>query len=653
MMKKIFTKALASILGSSLFIGSLAGCSWGGSNSSENSDNSSGDNGTVEKFEPITFVSNGESISDYTIVISASANKATSYGATILQTRIKQAIGAELSIVTDATEERELEIILGDTNRQEDEGIDFNALGEESFQVKNVGNDLLIAGNDRGLLYGVYAYLEAIGYRFYTTTTERIPYEEEVIVPSKINLTWKPTFDYRETMYCMTWDADWAVSQRINSDFMRGELKTNEKYGGFSGYIGGNSWMVHTLSKLLPETNFSSHPEYFAEVDGARSWKNGKGHYNQPCLTNEGAYQVILSNALAKISSDKKSNILSVSENDGGDYCRCEDCTASYAQYGVSGTFYRFINRIATDIKKEYPDIYIDTLSYSMSKEVPANLKLEDNVIVRVCPEMCNFCTDPNICEQLAEQSKRVTDFSAICDNVYVYFYPINWGNLYAALPNYDEMLYDMKFFAESGVKGVYAEGYSKENPEFGELKAYLMAKLMQNPNMTKAEYDYHYNDFLEGYYGDAAEYIAKYHELTKEMIGKKIKKDGHLEHWFSTNDNFDFGYDRAAHTYDMTYIDQINELWDEAVNSVVGITLDHVKKSMIHWTYIELYNTMDNRMLYGDSDVREELMDRNEALYKDILKYGTLRKFDNAYDISNSITDFTLSPKKGQWLRP
>ena len=59
MMKKIFTKALASILGSFLFIGSLAGCSWGGSNSSGNSDNSSGDDGTVEKFEPITFVSNG------------------------------------------------------------------------------------------------------------------------------------------------------------------------------------------------------------------------------------------------------------------------------------------------------------------------------------------------------------------------------------------------------------------------------------------------------------------------------------------------------------------------------------------------------------------------------------------------------------------
>ena len=690
MMKKLVKRVLTSILASSFILSAFSGCFQiayppaGGSSSSSSSsanstasstassdeqsdtsssldssdltsseDSSSSSEGGYEEFEPTLYESNGENIADYSIVISQSANKAATYGASILQSRIQQAIGVELPIVTDDTAEGDLEIILGDVQREACEGINFNALGEESFQVKNVDNDLVIAGNDRGLLYGVYAYLEALGYRFYTVDTEKIPYEDEVFVPSEIELNWEPTFDYRETMYCMTWDADWAVSQRVNSDFMRTDLKNDDKYGGFAGYIGGSSWMVHTLSKLLPESTFTAHPEYFAEVDGARSPRNLAGHFNQPCLTNEGAYQLILKNALAKIASDRKSNILSVSENDGGTYCRCEDCEASYAQYGVSGTFYRFINRIAGDIAKEYPDVYIDTLSYHMSSEVPENLTLADNVIVRVCPEMCNFCTDPSTCEQLAEQSKRVTDFSKICNQVYVYFYPINWGNLYAALPSYEAMLYDMRFFAESGVKGVYAEGYSKENPEFGELKAYLMAKLMQNPYMSEGEYWYHYNDFLEGYYGDAAEYIAQYHTLTKEMIDKNMAENGHLDHWFSVEDNFDFGYDRKTHTYDMTYIDQINELWTEAVDCVVGTTLDHVKKSMIHWTYIELYNTMDNRMLYGDGDTRVELMERNEALYRDILKYGTTRKFDNAYDISTSITDFTLSPKKGQWLRP
>ena len=65
----------------------------------------------------------------------------------------------------------------------------------------------------------------------------------------------------------------------------------------------------------------------------------------------------------------------------------------------------------------------------------------------------------------------------------------------------------------------------------------------------------------------------------------------------------------------------------------------------------------MDNRMQAaidnGDEDIREELIARNEELYNDILKYGTTRKFSNAYDISTNITNFTLSPAKGQWLRP
>ena len=641
-MKKTLAKVLIGVLASSFCVGVFAGC------------NGSSDGGKKGKFEPIVYEDNGEDIADYKIVISSSASKSTAYGAEILQKRLKQALNVQLPIVTDATAEGDLEIILGDTTRKECDGFNYTAFGEESFAVKNVNNDLVIAGNDRGLLYGVYAYLEAIGFRFYTVDTERIPYEDEVFVPENINITWSPTFDYRETMYYSTWNAEWAVSQRVNSDFMRNELKSDGKYGGFSGYIGGSKWMVHTFSLLLDESLFTAHPEYFAETKGVRKTKNLSGHYNQPCLTNEGAYQVILDGALNKIASDPKSNIISISENDGGDACTCQTCQASYDQYGVSGTFFRFINRIAKDIGAQYPDVYIDTLAYSkgFSLEVPDGVVMDDNVIIRVCPQMCNFCDNPKTCEQLKEASKLVTDFNKICKNIYVYFYPVNWSNIFTAVPSYDAMLYDINFFANNGVKGVYAEGYPLENPEFGELKAYLMAKLLQNPKMSEKEFWYHYNDFLEGYYDEAAEYIAKYHTITKKMIDENMKNKGHLDHWFDIGQNFDFKYDKKQHTYDMTYIDQINELWNEAVNAVIGTPLDHVKKSRIHWTYIELYTTMDNRMRYNKSE-RAELVERNEELYRDILKYGTLRKFSNAYDISKTIDDFTESPASGGWLRP
>ena len=401
--------------------------------------------------------------------------------------------------------------------------------------------------------------------------------------------------------------------------------------------------MVHTFSKLLPEELYETNREYFAN----RKVTNSDGHYNQPCLTNEGAYQTILSNALVEIAKDRKANIISISENDGGDYCTCATCNAEYAKYGTSGTFFRFINRIAGDIAKVYPDVYVDTLSYSeLSKEVPTDLVLADNVIVRVCPKMCNHCTDPATCTQLAKGQARVEGFTAICDNVYVWFYPVNQGHFLVATPNYEEMRYQVNFFAQAGVKGVYAEGYHKENVEFGELKAYLFAKLMQNPMMTEEEYNYHYNDFLEGYYGGAAKYIAQYHTLTKENMNKVGHAALHKDTYYHPEDNFDFS--------DMSFVNEVNALWASALASVTENSEEwhHVKKSMVHWTYLELYNTMDSRYKNGTAAEKTELEAKNKALYNALKEYGITRIFNTSHDIIE-VKDFTKSPNKnsGDWF--
>ncbi|MBR0189995.1 MAG: DUF4838 domain-containing protein, partial [Clostridia bacterium] len=271
--------------------------------------------GQEAEYKPIVLTSNGESIDDYSIVISSSAKSSDEYAAKTLQNRIKQATDYELPIIRDGENEKSLEIILGKTTRKECQGIDYAALGEESYKVNVADKDLVIAGNGRGLIYGVYAYLEALGFRFYTTDTEKIPHADEVFVPKTIDLSWTPVFEYRETMYSTTWNADFALSQKINSDFQRGELKNNSKYGGYVGYIGGGSWLVHTFQYLLPKSQyFSAHPEYFAEVDGARG-KTAHNYPPQPCFSNEEAYQEILKNALAKIASEPNGKMISISEN--------------------------------------------------------------------------------------------------------------------------------------------------------------------------------------------------------------------------------------------------------------------------------------------------------------------------------------------------
>lgn len=608
-------------------------------------------------FKPLELKDNGENLSEYKIVIGKDSIKSTSYAAGVMQKYIEEATGVNLPIIRDNSAESDKEIIIGKTNRVLTISIDYESLGKESYIVKNLGKKLVIAGNDRGAIYGVYAYLEALGYRFYTPSYNYIPDANDVFIAKNVDLSWTPLFNYRESMYCVTWNEEWAVSQCINSDFGRPGLKSDEKYGGYSGYIGGGKWMVHTFNLLMPgDAWFSEHPEYFALIDGARKPV-------QPCLSNENVYEIILNSALQKIASEPSGTMISISENDGGLYCKCDKCQENYNKYGVSGTFFRFINRIAKDIKQQYPNVMVDTLSYGMSGEVPENIEIEENVIVRVSAVMCNYHSDPEECKKyklvgngedwLGDTEDRVEKWSKVTKNLSIYCYPITWANLYVALPNYAEMYHQINFFAKVGAKYVYAEGYPKNDPEFAELKAYLMAKLLKNPNMSEEEYWYYYNDFIDGYYGEAGENIKDYHKYVKKMLNEKMSLTGnHLSRTISVEDQFNFKYDRKTHSYDMTDIDYVNGLWNNAVEVTYGEQLDHVKKARVHWTYTELYSTMDNRCEYGTGEEIEELVERNRELYYDIKKYGATRKFDNAYDIGK-ITDFTISPKSGRWLLP
>ena len=119
-MKKTFVRVLTGALAFVYCLSAFVGCSVGEETSSSS--------GEKENYNPVEYVDNGESISEYSIVISQTANAAVAYGADILQTRIKQATN-----------------ILGNTQRAESSCVDFTALGEESFVVQNVESDLVIA----------------------------------------------------------------------------------------------------------------------------------------------------------------------------------------------------------------------------------------------------------------------------------------------------------------------------------------------------------------------------------------------------------------------------------------------------------------------------------------------------------------------------
>ena len=75
----------------------------------------------------------------------------------------------------------------------------------------------------------------------------------------------------------------------------------------------------------------------------------------------------------------------------------------------------------------------------------------------------------------------------------------------------------NIKFFLENGVTGLFEQG-NGESPsgEFGELRAYLITKLMWDPDLDVSEA---MNDFLTGYYGRAAAPIRAYIDMLQEHV--------------------------------------------------------------------------------------------------------------------------------------
>lgn len=607
-------------------------CAFGACNGKKDNDNDPDNH--EGQFSPLELESNGEKITDYKIVVAKDAGESILYAADRLQYNVKKSLNEDIPIVRDSESESGFEILVGETSRKEDDSIDFSSLGKEAYVVKTVGKDLVIAGNERGAIYGVYAYLEALGYRYYTPDVTYYPLEKKIFVPKELSLTWEPTFTYREQLYHCAFDSEWAVSQGINGSFIRSDMKTDAKYGGQVGYVGGDSWTCHTSARLLPTSiYYATHPEYYAEGG------------TDPCWSNEDAMEIMYQNVLAAIDRDPTASMIDISMNDiANGYCHCETCTEQQEEYGVSGWYYRRINWFARKLKIDRPGVLVHTIAYAYAKEPPENLIMEDNVIVQYCPtRMCRWHTEENECEYVRQYTEWAKKWRDITTELHIYEYSNNWSMIYARDGNLDAMRTKIRMYAENGATGVYVEGYSRENPEFGELKSYLFAKLLKNPWMSQEEYKYHINDFMEGYYGDAAEYLMQYIDESTELIIKMQDESGdHLAHWYGIDENFPFEYDFATHSYDMTFIDRFNELFDLAEDSVAGAEYDRVRKSRIHWTYIELYNTFENRLEYSDADEYEDLIARNEELYNDIKRYGCLQRYDNDKKLG-TIDDFTM----------
>lgn len=529
---------------------------------------------------------NGNSLDLYKIVIPRNANASVQYAAEELQAYVSSATGYTLEIVKDNVAKSDYELRVGVTNRGVGQ-VDISDLGDEGFVVASVGDSLILTGGEKSLyghLYAVYEFLRScLGYGFYASDCEHLPSAESLDV-SDVNLRWLPTFDYRQVLWGeVIFNLDLSAKLQVSGDWGIGNQ--HAIYPLRDQYIGNSA---HTFAELMdvPEPG-------------------------QPCLCDESNYEKALSRVMERLANNSTGKVISISQNDNHNYCTCNQCKAKEAQLGTKADILlSFVNRIAEEVAKKYPDVKIHTFAYYFTIEPPKTVTPADNVIIEFAPlGCCWYCSldDPS-CETNAKYWEYFQGWSEITENIQIWDYTTNFGSYLLPFTNFDVMRENVALYAEHGVDDVFSQGQQNGGKAgFGVLSSYLVARLLAHPTMSEEEYDAEIVAFMKAYYGDAWEPIYTYFNLVHEL-NEGYHSDGY--------GNTGAYYERLA---------EIDALWSSARNAVKNdaLLLQHVELAELQHTYVKLSLTWTQRYALGDSASKAAYEAENEAFYRILEKYN------------------------------
>jgi hypothetical protein len=353
------------------------------------------------------------------------------YAAEELRDHIRKMSGAELAIVTAPSGKFKNLVHVGESEATKQAGISVSDLKEEGFRIVAKGDNLYIVGHDFrsrkaiprtntppytkekaeeskkqwqeytgenweppmsinqspgyydsksgsytsegcGTLFGVYEFLEQLGFRWYMPDSEIgtvIPEKKEIIIIDGETKK-EPLLAYRDFHVIPKIEPAWGKRLRLGGSVI--------------------FWCNHTLSHITnPEAE--THPEYLDTVDGKPDTKGCAGHGRQLLISPE--LQKSMTKYLDKcFEAFPELEYGAIGESDGYGYPGEIATKAGWdrtdrGQPGrMSDYFWGFVNRVAADVAKKYPDKYVMGLAYSAHRLVPNDVqKLPKNIAVTYC----------------------------------------------------------------------------------------------------------------------------------------------------------------------------------------------------------------------------------------------------------------------------
>jgi hypothetical protein len=355
----------------------------------------------------------------------------------------------------------------------------------------------ITGGSRKGCTYAVIELLERYFGCMYLSPDYRIVPKQEKVKLIPYTFSEIPKNDVRIINLYFDENQEYSDWLRLNS--------IDEVYP--KGYF------VHTFHRLIPwETYFEKHPEYFALV-------NGKRTIDQLCTSNPEVRDLIAEKLKKEMALQPEKVKWSVSQNDNFSYCQCEKCKHIIEEEGgPAGPIIHLVN----DIAARFPDKIISTLAYQYSRKAPEKVKPLSNVEVMLCTIELHRHLPIETNPESADFKKDMEDWGKICSNIFLWDYTINFNHSISPFPNLHILQPNIQFFTKNNVNALFEQSNSTTGYEFSEMKAYLLSKLMWNPEL---DFENEKSKFIASYYGSAAPSIEKYiQELEKTLKENESK---------------------------------------------------------------------------------------------------------------------------------
>jgi len=499
------------------------------------------------------------------IVLSASASDLEKLAAEELRYHIEKVSGASLEVTEEAPADL-LPILIGTPDSRPElaelfpEDIAWLATleengrsyGDDGFAIRTTNDAIYIFGaTSRGALNGVYDFIEEnMGVLWVRANedTGMIYDEQPTVTVTKTNYREKSPFQTRGWHLCGDGD-NWEVHSDPETEIMMSRNKLNAKFGEFTA--NEHLWSFYETIGLDP-FNLGHNLKYWVlrsplyDPECKEYWNtdqygnpyplypeetNDINKYAQINFWSEKTLETVTASVLDFLATSG-SNTVSVGVEDN---VLCSNAPYSEQPFEyepgkfiepsnpayISTVFFTFLNKIAREVKAQYPDVVINTFAYWLV-ETPPVCELEDNIRLVIAPileDMSSPITDPTNSNNLAIHA-MMEKWKDIENDIVVYNY---YGSYSASRqferPIWDRMQADFQYYASIGYNGTMPEGFtdakgSAAGWDMNTLTFWLYNKLAWNPyEDVDALIEY----FCDRYYGEASDEMQEYYALLEK----------------------------------------------------------------------------------------------------------------------------------------